>query len=68
MTVDTDEGTLVVQEENVRSVIGPECSLDAAEMADKVAGANESPEVGSATTSVDWERNKLELSTGRDEW
>jgi hypothetical protein len=59
MTDATDEGTLAVLEENVRSDIGPECSLEAAEMADKVAGANESPEVGSATTSVDWERSKL---------
>lgn len=56
MTDDTDEGTLGVPEENERRDIGPECSLAAAEMADRVAGANESSVVGSATTSVDWER------------
>ena len=39
-------------------------------MADKVAGANESSEVGSATTSVDLDRSKLlrnEYIAGRDE-
>ena len=40
-------------EENVRSEIGPECSLEAADIADRVAGAKESSEVGSEITSVD---------------
>ena len=59
MTDDTDEGTLAGLEEKVSRDIGPECNLVAAEIADSVAGANESSAVGSATTSVDWERSKL---------
>ena len=59
MTDVTDEGTLAGLEENVSRDIGPECNLVAAEIADRVAGANESSAVGSATTSVDWERSKL---------
>ena len=59
MTDVTDEGTLAGLEENVSRDIGPECNLAAAVIADKVAGANESSAVGSATTSVDWERSKL---------
>ena len=60
MTDETAEGTLAgLPEENVSRDIGPECNLVAADMADRVAGANESSAVGSDTTSVDWERSKL---------
>jgi len=46
--------------------MGPECSLDAAEMADSVDGASaESSCVGSAMTSVDCERWWNALIGGR---
>ena len=40
----------------MRREIGPECSLDAAVMAESVAGERADPSVGSATTSVDCAR------------
>jgi len=44
-------------EEKVRREIGPECSLDAAAMAESVDGArDESSALGSAMTRVDSER------------
>ncbi len=54
ITDDTDDGTHTLLEENVRSEIGPECSLDAAVMAERVDGAMADPSlVSSATTRVD---------------
>jgi len=40
----------------VRREIGPECSLDAAVMAESVAGERADPSIGSAMTSVDCAR------------
>ena len=56
ITDDTDEGTLKLPDENVRREIGPECNLDAAVMAESVAGERADPSIGSATTSVDCAR------------
>lgn len=56
ITDDTDEGTPTLPDENVRREIGPECSLDAAVMAESVDGERADPSVGSATTSVDCAR------------
>jgi hypothetical protein len=54
ITDDTDDGTPTLPDENVIIDIGPECSFDAAVMAERVDGARADPSfVSSATTSVD---------------
>jgi hypothetical protein len=54
ITDDTDDGTPTLLDENVRRDIGPECSFDAAVIAESVDGARADPSlVSSATTSVD---------------
>jgi hypothetical protein len=57
ITDDTVDGTPTLPDENVSREIGPECSFDAAVMAESVDGARADPSlVSSATTRVDCER------------
>jgi hypothetical protein len=59
---------LTFPDENVRREIGPECSFDAAVIAESVAGDRVDPSVvGSATTRVDCKRKSPQTAVLRSE-